>query len=611
VRAGRKDVTRTRLLFGAGAAVALSAAVAIWLSGSAPAPGPALAVTPPRLSFQAGARQAYRLRVASALRFSGAGPGARTIHQELTGTLHLRVLEAGADGARVALQLGGASLSLGGQSSLELDRQLGRLFLATFAADGAIRRFEFPGAIREEARMVLAEAVRTFQVVIPPGAGASWSVEEEHASGRYRAAYRATPDGRILKAKVGYLDGAGAAGMRVSIRRADATARIDPGASWLERMVDEEELAVELGNGLAAASSLDAELARVALELAGTSLEIDDAAGSYRELSAALASEEPGPRESSTSPSQAPRSLDDMLRELEASGGRSVALRYELRDHLIRDPAAAARVLALLRAGVADRTAAVLLNALGMASTDEAQAALRQVMKEPGFGRMNRTRAALSLGATPEIGFDSLWALRALADDAAARADGLADTAVLALGIAGDTLRQARSRQYDGLRGDLVRRADAARDGGQAATALLALGNTGDPALAEAAAEHLGDDSPLARSAAAHALARLGGGADPDALARRLSVEEHEAVRSTIAASLNALPPPSAATLALVNEAIRRESNPEARYEMARLLGENLATYPEALATLAALAKTDPSKRVRTYAAHAAWGHGR
>ena len=603
-------MTRTRLLLGSSVAVALSAAVAIWLSRSAPGPGSAL--TPPRLSFQAGARQAYRLRVASALRFSGGGPGARTIHQELTGTLHLRVLDAGADGARVALQLGGASLSLGGQSSEELDRQLGRLFLATFAADGTVRRFEFPGAIGENTRMALAEAVRTFQVVIPPGAGASWSVEEEHASGRYRAAYRATPDGRILKAKVGYLDRAGAAGMRVSVRRADATARIDPRASWIERMVDEEELTVDLGNGLAAASSLDAELARVTLDLAGASpLEIDEAPGSYRELLAALASEEPGPLESSTSPSQAARSLEDMLGELEATGGRSVALRYGLRDLLVRDPVAAARVVALLRAGVADRTAAVLLNALGMASTDEAQAALRTVVEEPGFGRMNRTRAALSLGATPEITFDSLQALRALADDAAARADGLADTAVLALGIAGDTLRQARSRQYDELRADLARRADAAGDGGDTATALLALGNTGDPALAEAAAQHLGDDSPLARAAAAHALARLGGGADPDALARRLSVEEHDAVRSTIAASLNALPPPSAATLALVNQAVRRESDPQARYEMARLLGENLGTYPEALATLAALARADPSKRVRTYAAHAAWGRAR
>ncbi len=597
-------VTRTRLLLGA-AAVALPAAMAIWLS-LAPAPGPAPAAAPPRLFFQAGARQAYRLRLVSTLRFSGGGPGARPIHQELTGWLHLRVLDADAEGARVALQLGGARLSLGGQSSPELDRQLGRLFLATFAADGTLRRFEFPGAIGEDARTALAEAIRTFQVVIPPGAGSSWSVEEEHASGRYRAAYRTTSDGRILKAKVGYLDGAGATGMRVSVRRAQATIRLDPAASWLERMVDEEELGVDLGNGLSTASSLDAELARVALEVAGAPpREIDEASGSYRQISAALAGEAPGPRQRSTPP--ASPSLADLLRELEASGP-SVTLRYDLRDLLVRDPAAVAQVVALLRAGVAGRTAAVLLNALGMASTDEAQAALRQVMEQPGFGRMNRERAALALGSTPEIGWDSLQALRRLADRAEGGSDGLADTALLALGIAADTLRQARSRQYEDVRADLVRRTEAAGGGGDTATALLALGNTGDPALAGAAAEHLGDDSPLARSAAAHALARLGGGADPEALARRLAVEEHQAVRSTIAASLNELPPPSAATLALVNEAIRREVDPQARYQMARLLGENLETYPEARATLALLARTDPSGRVRTYAAHAAWG---
>jgi hypothetical protein len=422
---------------------------------------------------------------------------------------------------------------------------------------------------------------------------------ETHGSGRYRAAYRLTSDGRIAKSKAAYLDG-GDGELQVSVRRAEATARIDPGASWIERMVAEEELSASLPGGLSTGSSMRAELVRVPVD-APSGLEIDDAPASYRELSAALASRAPAPRE--TAATAPPRGLPELVRALQAKDGRSAALLYELRDLLIRDPAAAGRILALLRAGVSDGTAAALINALGMAATEEAQETLRTVMRDRSFGNMNRSRAALALGGASEIGNDSLAALRELAGGA----DGLADTAVLALGMAADTLRKGSSARYDALRSDLVRRADGARDGNDAAAALLALGNTHDPVVAAAVAGHLDDASPAARAAAAHALGKLGE-VDPELLANRLAVEGDGAVRYAIASSLNALPPPSAAALALVNGAIARERNAEARLELARLLGENLGTYPAARATLVALSKQDPSKQIRVYATHQVWG---
>lgn len=606
---------RTKFLVGGiGAAVLVTAATLVRMSPApGPEPGPA---PPPRLSFQPGARQAYRLRIDSGLRFAASGAGGRrTIDQAVAGMLHLRVLESDAGEARVALQLEGASLTLDGRSSDELNRQLGQLFLVTFAADGAPRRFEFPAALSDDARTVLEESIRTFQVVVPPrGTGTSWTVDEEHASGRYRAVYRTTTDGRILKAKVGYVDAAvGAASapseMRMNVGRADATIRIDPGAAWLERMVDDEELTVSIGSGLFTASTLSAELARTPLPEAATPLDIDAAGASYRALSAALASQAPAPHTAPAPPRRADelRSLSELVRALDASGGRSAALLYELRDLLQRDPGAAARLLEMLQAGVADATAAALVNALGMAATEEAQAVLQAIIEDPGFGRMNRARAALSLGSASEPGVESLAALRSLADDPRAQSEGLADTAVLSLGIAGNTLRHAGADEYAGLRDDLVRRVEGAADGNAAATALLAVGNTHDPALADTVTARLADPSPSARSAAVHALGKLGG-ADPGELARRLAVEEHGAVRSELAATLNVLPAPSAAALALVDGALAREGDPRTRYELARLLGENLETYPAGRATLIVLSSRDPSKQVRTYAAHALWG---
>jgi hypothetical protein len=603
---------KTKLLLGVAAVAVLVGAGALWRSRGAPASGSA----PLRISFLQGARQAYGLRIDSTLRFaSGSAGEPRTIRQRIAGTLQLRVLEADEGGARVALQLGEARLSLDGRSSDALDRQLGQLFLVSFSADGAPERFEFPADLAEEAQTVLEEAIRTFQVVVPPGAAGAWRVEEQHASGRYRAAYRSTADGRILKSKVAYLaaaDGAAAATqeLRVHIRRADATIVLDPRASWLERMVAEEELVVFLGEGRFADSSLSAELGRVPLLEAQTALDLDAAPASYSELSAALASRGPAPQ---TAPRQGQasgdvRALPEVVRALEASDGRGAALLYELRDLLRRDPGAAAQVLAVLRAGASSGTAAALLNALGMASTEEAQAALRAVLEEPEFSGRDRLRAVLSLGSAAEPGVESLAALRRLADDPRARSEGLAEEAVLSLGIAGNTLRRARADLYTEVRDDLVRRVETAADANAAATALLALGNAHDTALAQAASARLADPDPQVRSAAVHALGKLGGAAEPDALAQRLAVEEHAAVRSEFAAALNALPRPGAAALALVDAALAREGDPRTRYDLARLLGENLETYPAGRTTLAALSSSDPSKQVRTYAAHALWG---
>lgn len=596
---------RKRLLLGgAGLALAAAAALSLWRAGQAPAPAPGL-------SFQPGARQAYRLRIDSALRFAGPGAGApRAIRQEVTGTLHLRVLEADAGGARVALQLDGARLLLDGSSSPSLDGELGQLFLVAFAPDGAPVRFEFPAALSEEARTILEEALRTFQVVVPPAAGAAWRVEEEHATGRYRAAYRAAADGRILKAKEAYLGAAeGAPALRVTVRRADATIRLDPRASWIERMVDDEELAVSSGEGAFVDSTLSAELSRVPLTGAQAALDLDAAPASPRDLSAALARRLPAPLAAPAPPPPAgpARGLPDLVRALEASDGRGASLLYELRDLLRRDPGAAARLLARLRAGAPDGLAAALLNALGMAATEEAQAALRAVIEEPGFARTHRAQAVLALGGAADPGVESLALLRRLADDPAARGEGLADRAVLSLGIAGDTLRRAGADLYAGVREELARRAEAT-DGSAAATALLALGNTHDPALAPAAAARLADADPGVRSAAVHALGKLGGGADPEVLAGRLALEEHGAVRSEVAAALGALPPPGPAALALVEAALAKEGDPRTRYALARLLGENLERYPAARETLAGLANRDPSRQVRTYAAHALWG---
>jgi HEAT repeat protein len=594
---------RARRLLLAGAAVALAALAAVLLLRR-PAPPPP-SPGPPPLLFRAGDRLAYRLRIDSALRLPGeAEAGARTVPQVVAGTLHVLVLEAGAGGARLALQLGEATLTLAGQGSPALDAQLRRAFVAEIDPDGAFQRFEFPPAVGAEARRALEETVRTFEAVVPAGAGLRWEAVEQHGSGRYRAAYRYTSDGRILKTKLGYLPpGDGGATPGMSVRRAEATIRVEPGASWIARMVGEEELAALLPTGMRFGSTLRAELVRdPALVPLASGLELDAAPSAPGALGPWLARMGPAaaPEPAVALPARAPRSFAELLRALD--GPRlSASAMIELRDLLLQDPALAARVLAQLRAGGSDRAAAALLAALGMAATEECQAALRTVLADPGFGRMNRIRAALALGGGSDLRDESLAALRQAADGR--RSDGLADTALLALGTAGSTLRAGGAAGYGPVRDDLVQRLGRAHAAGDAATALLALGNTRDPALAAAAAARLEDPAPAVRTAAAQALAKLGREADGARLAARLSAEPDAEARTAAARALNALPAPSADTLALAGAALAREPDPEARYELARLVGEHLERYPGGRAALAALARSDPSQRIREYAA--------
>jgi HEAT repeat protein len=599
---------RVGAALGAGLLAALALRVAL-----VPRERPAAPAAPPALAFHPGDRQALRLTLDSSVRLTQGGR-TQDAGQRLAGTLHLRVFEPGVDGARVGLQLANASLTLGDQASAALDLQLGRPFLVTFAADGSPSAFRFSPATGEEAQGLLEETLRTFQAIVPAGVGTTWTTEERHGSGRYRADYRATRDGRILKAKVAYLDDAGKEGggkegggtaLRVTVRRAESTFRVEPGVSWVAQAVVTEALDASLGEGITTASTLHGELVRQPLAPPVASLlELDGWPGTWDGFAAALAREPSAPSAKPRVPPDGAAELEALVRELQGADGMRASLLYGLRDLLRRDPKAAARILALLRRPPPDATAAALLNALGMAATPEAQAALWSVADDPGFGRMNRTRALLALG-------DTGWAIEegslALLRSVAARGGPLGDTAVLALGIAGDGLRQLGAARYEEVRADLVHRAgtNAGQDG---AVAIYALGNTHDAELSDTVAARLDDASPAVRTAAASTLGTLGGQVDPDLLVARLAVEDDRTVRSAIGTALNALPPPDAAALALVAQAVAREQDPQARLELAKLLGENLAAYPEGRTTLIALSKQDRSSRVRVYASHALWG---
>ena len=166
-------------------------------------------------------------------------------------------------------------------------------------------------------------------------------------------------------------------------------------------------------------------------------------------------------------------------------------------------------------------------------------------------------------------------------------------------------MNAANDPNYSSLRAGLLNGALRGRDPQQRANFVHAIGNTRDASLAREIVALLDDAAPAVRSAAAQSLGMLGTNQAADELMQRLNQERSSVVRGAIAESLVSWTSPSAPAVASIRTAVRAEPDENTRFNMARLLGKNLATFPENRAVLQDLLRTEQSKRIRQQVAEA------
>lgn len=177
----------------------------------------------------------------------------------------------------------------------------------------------------------------------------------------------------------------------------------------------------------------------------------------------------------------------------------------------------------------------------------------------------------------------------------------LANTAILALGHIGNTLRKLDATRYAELSEGLQAALRAAATPGERSAALAAIGNTGDASFQSEAAKHLAARDPQERGAAAKAVGRLPG--SQDVLRTALVTERDPYVRSRLAEGLVAQHETTPESLAQANRTILTESDARTRFALARYLGDHLDAFPEGRTTLARLLETESSNRIRKYVA--------
>ena len=556
----------------------------------------------PALQWRLGSVQEYHFTVdsSSLIDVTGNGSG-QLLTVFMDGVLEFRTLTVTPAEALVGMQITSLEFEVAGASPRETTRrELALPFRVRIAPNGLPIDFEFAGAVSGEAREVIENLVRMFQVTIQ--ADEQWVAQETNASGLYDAQYTRKSPSTIVKTKRRYIDSGQSATGTISVVKSMESITIDVKQDWIFAMDVDEVLQTENPHGFSSEVSN-----RASLQLRSSRV-VAKQADSKWNFVAAIA---PASTEAAVelpvhklSPEEAERQMRSVVSSLDTSADTRSSDIHRLRDLMLMDGKFPSMLLDVLRTQeLTDRTRADLYLVLQLAGTPEAQAALNSLVIDTDMPAVSSLRAIVALGFVKnptEETIETLWDTARSGMTEGDRRDVPA-TATLALGSMGNGLRNAENEYYSSLRAELMDGASSASDDGQRAVYLLALGNTADadPSMSRDIVFFLDDSAPEVRSAAANTLGRIGTNEAGEDLFKRLEKERNDMVRGSITEALVNWEEPSPPAIASVQTAIQSESDEKSRYNMARLLCNSMATFPENRVVLEELLQTEPSKRIR------------
>jgi HEAT repeats len=633
---------RHRLLWGGGLALAGALAAGLFAqhrsqadapplpSSLQPSAVPAAAVESSERTYRPGAWYRYTLAGDQSVTVRAKQPGAQIpppMHFQLKGEWRVGVCAASAEtiDARVAFSPSDFSVDMGGaplapEVHRDLRQALSAPFFVTMDRAGGVRLIHFEHPVGALAQGLLRSVVASSQVLLPSTKRASWEASEEDSSGHYLARYQLDRPLQVDKRKLRYThivlnDGVQPveAGLEVEVD-ARSTLTLTREDLWLESLQGEETVTVDPGSDMPIPSTHN----RVEMHLlergADPSLEHAFAARRHALLSLPMASpqlarpEDPMAQYRQT---LAGRTLSDFTKFLRAlpeeQKARSDALGEALNGlHalFVVEPATAAKVPGLLRAGLSRDAVGSIIGALSAATTKDAMHALRQIMTDRGFASDLRTEAidAVQFAEAPtEEIIAALWRL-ARGSDALPR-----QAAILALGSVAMHLQRGDAVAAGALVDMLSRALGAAKRQEEQELWLGALGNTRSPRALPALQPFLTVSSAALRIAATRGLRFMPAPEADRLLSERLLSDEAVLVRSAaaFAAGYRSLVP----LLPAVERALGSERDALVRGELVHLLAAQAGTSPEARRLLTWSSLQDPDATVRDNAAKALTNH--
>lgn len=551
----------------------------------------------PRLNWRVGSAQQYAVTIESSFLMSmpGGKPN-RAMQLRMEGVLAYRTLEVDATGVTAGMRFIAMDMTMDGAGDAGVNRALTTPFRVRFDSSGLPLSFDFPAAVVAAHREVLENLVRMFQVVIDDGD--SWQTQESNASGRYEAIYASTSPATLEKNKQRYLQ-AGTTAAVPEVVSVEAIT-LDANRDWISGMVVDETLVTrDPGSPPVTVKN------HATIQLQHT--QKAPAANTWRFQAAAPPRDEEAPDTlpaTSLTPEEARRQLAANISALDSTvEGRSILI-HRVRDLLLVDDQLPEVLLETMRTGdLTDRTRADLYLAFELAGTPAAQAALGAVLMDTSWPPQDALRAIVALGGVARPTVDTLatlWDL-AFSDLADTARRDLPGTATLAIGSLGGTLRSSDDTQYLSVRADLLAGAASASKPEKRAVFLYALGNTADPdpALQRDIVPYLDDPEPRVRRAAARTLGKLGTDQVAEELMQSVVREGNPEVRASLVEALASWQTPTPAAMEWTRNALVHETDENARLNMAVMLGNNMAQFPENRVLLQAMLETEQSRRIR------------
>ena len=583
----------------------------------ADAPGPG--ATTSGLGWRVGDRRSYTLDLTSDARV-----GSEPVTQfRLQARVALTALEASPARVLVHAELRDAKLGTDlaplRAEYAALESKLAPAFLFDLGPGGAVQSYYFtddPSGLIIGIRQSLGAAMR---VERRAGAGASWVVEEQDATGRYEAEYKPGAQPNVLgKRKLRYLSLSGAPLTPVA-QQVDLLPRVDQSETRIElgddgviNAVNSEERVRSGGGAMMPLESTT----RLALRAAGVERVAADKLPSPAALLQAARRYELGKpwRPSRESPKLdeariAGRSLDDVVaaaREMRAAPAPADKPAQEARERrradlyvaleaLIRSrPATVTTLLARIRSG--DELASLFIDALGSSGAPAGQKALADLLREQKLPGDQLRFAAIALSRTPRPTEAATAGLAALLDTR-----GLRVQAMYGLGTAVRRLREAGDERRAKQTLDIILGRLRNAKGSELVTALRAIANSGHEDAFPLVEPHLKADDDEVRAAAVESLQLIKLDRADAEIARALVDDKSHRVRLAAGRAAR-LRQPTPALEAAVAKTARDDANPNVRLGALRVLTAWLHVQPSLRAVVEQIAEQETQQAIRAEA---------
>ncbi|RDH80706.1 MAG: hypothetical protein DIZ80_16905 [endosymbiont of Galathealinum brachiosum] len=556
------------------------------------------------IHWQVGVSQRYRVVMDSSSRLNMFGTSdSQNVQVSIRSLLDMVTLEAGKDNTRVGMQLSDVRINISGQSDPEMNQMLELPFRVQFTAGGVPEKFEFSEGLTGQEQSMLENIVRTFTISIPkqskpeksrPEGKQNWVVKEKNASGEYLATYQRVSSTQLEKNKHDFVVLSSSPMLNKATITSKESIQLNERFSWITSMTVDETIQTPGKNGPTLHINNHAQVNFVS----SNQVSIHKDRWSFIAATRQPILLKPAKAIPQLSQQEARRKLIDEVPALDAAVEARSKRIHILRDLLRVDGTMPEILLEQMQTRkLSDRTRADLFLALELAATDEAQAALTQVMTSADWSTRDALRAAVALAGINE---PSVETVKALWDTAYTERPQISNTATYTLGSIGGNMKVANNPDYPALRDELISGANNNSNTQQQTTFIYALGNTRDTEVVSNVSTFLDNDQPAIRRAAALSLGLMSSEQSAKALTSRFELERNSQVREAMADSLSRLPLTNTSEMmASISKAIQTETYESARYSMANFMGSNLAKHPEYKPVLQNLIRTEPSKRVR------------